>query len=148
MIGDFFERFQLLERSARPDGLGGTVESWRDGPDFLGGVAARPGSEARVGGHQALRVASVLVHEPGVCLRQDQRVRRVSDGAVFRVCGDSEDMKTPGRAEVGFAQVGVEAVVYATASSEDNPEGYRRSVASTADRQGWPKSERMKLAHE
>ena len=113
MLTDFLEPFLRMRRALIPDGMGGSAQRWEDGDPFLGGVTFVPGGEVEVAGLTALRVVPVLVHEPGVTLWQDERVRRLSDGAVFRVAGCSDDMRTPGRAGVGFAQVRVEEVVCA-----------------------------------
>ena len=111
MLGDYFEPFCRVVKTSTLNGLGGTVETWADGETFQGGVTYVPGAEITVAGHKALRTVPVLLHEPGVDLRQDEHVRRISDGAIFRLVGNSNDMRTPACASVQFAQVPVERVV-------------------------------------
>lgn len=113
MLADFFEPFALVRKTSRPNGLGGTVDTWEDIGLFQGGVTSVQGAEITVAGHQALRTVPVLVHEAGADLKQDALVRRASDGAFFRVTGNSCDMRTPSVAAVRFAQVPVERVVMA-----------------------------------
>lgn len=114
MLTDYFEPFALLERAQSPDGLGGTEAVWRESLTFQGGVTFVPGSETAIAGLRALRTIPVLAHEYDVTLRQDDLIRRLSDGAMFRVAGCSADMKTPACADLRFAQVPVERVVPAT----------------------------------
>ena len=110
MLTDFFEPFQRLKRTLAPDGLGGATERWEEGETFRGGVTFVPGGEVSVAGLSALRALPVLVHEPGLTLSLNDRVRRLSDGEVFRVAGDSGDMRTPGIAAVQLAQVTIEVI--------------------------------------
>lgn len=111
MLTDYFEPFALLERTQTPDSLGGTTAKWRDSLIFEGGVTFVPGAETTVAGLRALRTVPVLAHDFDVTLRQDDVVRRLSDGAVFRVAGHSADMRTPACADLRFAQVPVERLV-------------------------------------
>lgn len=114
MLSDFFEPFCRVKRTSTPNGLGGTVETWENGETFRGGVTHVPGAEISVAGHQALRTVPVLVHEVTVELKQDEYVRRLSDGAVYRVAGNSGDMRAPAVASMQFAQVPVERTEVAT----------------------------------
>ena len=114
MLSDFFEPFCRVKRVSTPNGLGGTVDAWQDGESFQGGVTYVPGGEISIAEHRALRTVPVLAHETTVELKQDEYVRRLSDGAVFRVAGNSDDMRTPAQASVAFAQISVERLVYAT----------------------------------
>lgn len=114
MLSDFLEPFCRVKRSSAPNGLGGSVETWEDGEIFRGGVTHVSGAEISVAGHQALRAVPVLAHETTVELKQDEYVRRLSDGAVFRVAGNSADMRAPAVASMQFAQVPVERTVMAT----------------------------------
>lgn len=110
MLTDYFEPFALLERDQTPDGLGGTRTVWREGVRFSGGVTFVPGAETTIAGLRALRTIPVLAHDYDVTLRQGDAVRRLSDGAVFRVAGNSGDMRAPACADLRFAQVPVESV--------------------------------------
>ena len=113
MLSDYFEPFALMEREQTPDGLGGTEAVWHDSLIFEGGVTFVPGGETDIAGLRALRTIPVLAHEFDVTLRQGDVVRRVSDGAVYRVAGQSSDMRTPAFADLRFAQVPVERLVTA-----------------------------------
>lgn len=111
MLTDFFEPFALMERELALDGLGGSVLRWHDSLIFMAGVTFVPGEELTIAGLRALRTVPVLAHDFDVTLRQGDCVRRVSDGAAYRVAGNSADMKTPACADLRFAQVPVERMV-------------------------------------
>ena len=53
----------------------------------------------------------MLLHEFDVTLSPGDRFRRKKDGAIYRVCGRSDNMRTPAFSGLRFAQVPVERVV-------------------------------------
>ena len=111
MLTDYFEPFMLLERSAEPDGLGGETVTWKPVTDFKGAVTHTCGEENSVGGRAALRQTPMLLHETDVTLAQGDYVRRERDGAIYRVCGGSDGMRTPAFSGLQFAQAAVERLV-------------------------------------
>lgn len=113
MLQDYFEDFILLERTRTDDELGGTSVAWAEGITFRGGVTQVVGKEIDPAGLMALKTVPMLLHEWDVTLRQDDRVRRISDGAEFRIIGQSSDMRTPAISGTAFCQVPVERLVTA-----------------------------------
>lgn len=113
MLADHFEDFVLLEPTRQEDGMGGAAESWTDSMRFRGGITAVPGSETSVAGLSALRTSPALLHDWDVTLIQGDRIRRLRDGAEYRVTGQSDDMRTPVIASFAFCQVPVERLVTA-----------------------------------
>ena len=111
MLTDHFEPFTLLERIASPDGLGGECVRLEPVTDFRGALTHTCGEEISVGGRAALRQTPMLLHETDVTLVQGDYVRRERDGAVYRVCGGSDGMRTPAFSGLQFAQAAVERLV-------------------------------------
>lgn len=113
MLQDYFEDFVLLERTQSADVLGGTDAAWMEGLAFRGGVTQVVGKEIDPAGLLALKTVPMLLHEWDVTLHQDDRIRRVSDGAEFRIIGHSGDMRTPAISGMAYCQVPVERLVTA-----------------------------------
>lgn len=111
MLNEYFEPFALLQRTVTDDHAGGRAESWRAELDFRGALTHEAGSEVTVGGRLTLRSQPVLLHEFDVTLTHGDRVQRLRDGSVWRVTGQSGDMRTPAFSGLQFAQVGVERLV-------------------------------------
>lgn len=111
MITDFYEDFILLGRMDASDGLGGVSADWSEDTGFRGGIAMQPGCEVTSGGLNRYADRPVLVHESGISLNVNDCVRRVSDGARFRVMSCSDAMRTPACAALAYAQVTVERLV-------------------------------------
>lgn len=113
MLQDYFEDFVLLEPTQTADDLGGTTVTWVDGTPFRGGVTQVVGKEIDPAGLLALKTVPMLLHEWDVTLSQGDCIRRVRDGAVYRVMGQSDDMRTPLVSGMAFCQVPVERLVTA-----------------------------------
>lgn len=113
MLQDYFEDFVLLERTQTTNDLGATFAEWKDGTAFRGGITQVVGKEMSPAGLLALKTVPMLLHEWDITLAQDDRVRRVRDGAEFRVAGRSGDMRTPALSSLAFCQVPVERLVSA-----------------------------------
>lgn len=113
MLSDFLEPFVRLVRQDTADGVGGVACAWTEGERFQAGVTAAAGTMNAPGELPTLRTTAMLVHQPGMVLTPDERIRRLRDGATFRVIGHSADMETPPCATVRFAQVPVERLVTA-----------------------------------
>ena len=113
MLQDYFEDFIMLVRNQAADDMGGTDESWQEGVTFRGGVTQVVGKEADISGLMALKTVPMLLHEWDVTLVQGDRIRRVRDGAEFRITGNSSDMRTPPAASTTYCQVPVERLVTA-----------------------------------
>lgn len=113
MLQDHFEDFILLECTQADNGLGGADVSYTEGFAFRGGVTQVIGKEVDPCGLLALKTVPMLLHEWDVTLRQGDRIRRLRDGAEFRVVGNSGDMRTPPMVGFAFCQVPVERLVTA-----------------------------------
>lgn len=111
MLTDYFEPFVLLERTAAPDGMGGEQVTFQPVMDFRGGLTHEAGETISVGGRLTLRSQLMLLHEFDVTLSPGDHVRRLKDDTVYRVSGQSGDMRTPAFSGLSFAQVPVERLV-------------------------------------
>lgn len=104
------EAFALLRREETDDGAGGTAVRYGEECVFRAGVTAAGGALESFAGGAALKTRTALLHDRSVRLRPRMLVKRLRDGAVYRVTGDSADMETPARMRPAFAQVPVELV--------------------------------------
>ena len=113
MLRDYFEDFILLEHTCTEDDLGSVSVTWQEGVAFRGGLTHMVGKEVDPCGLMALKTTPMLLHEYDVTLAQGDVIRRVSDGAHFRVAGHSGNMRTPPHAGLAYCQVPVERLVTA-----------------------------------
>lgn len=109
-LSDFFEPFVMQVQDSRPDGLGG-IEWWtEDGDTFQAGISTMSSTEAKIAEQNGMKTIYTIVAPESVTLRQDDRVKRVKDGRLYRITSDSADMTTPAPASVRYAQVTAEVV--------------------------------------
>ena len=111
MIQRWFEPFTLLEKTAVPAGMGGESITYTPSLDFQGALTFTAGDEISMAGQAVLREGMALLHEFDVTLAPGDHVRREKDGAVYRVQGRSEDLRSPAFSGLQFAQVPVERLV-------------------------------------
>jgi len=111
MIEKWFEPFLLLERKDSSDGMGGRIPAFTDALTFQGVLTYTAGQEVGAAGQQLLAEQPALLHEFDVTLSPGDHIRRVKDGAVYRVAGRSDAQKAPAFSGLRFAQVPVERVV-------------------------------------
>lgn len=111
MIERWFEAFTLLEKHAAPDGLGGESVTFGPYAAFRGVLTLIPGSVFPMGGQPVLQENPVLLHDFDVTLQPGDYVRREQNGAVYRVQGRSDLMRSPAWSGLNFAQAAVERVV-------------------------------------
>lgn len=108
LIDDFKVPCTLLEKRSVPDGEGGRVVSWVDGMSFEAAIVHNTTIQARVAEMEGMASTFTVTTEKGMGLDFHDVFRRETDGDVFRVTSDSQDVKTPDRASFQFAQVTAE----------------------------------------
>lgn len=110
MITDFFEEFILQDWISEPDPAGGFKWVNKDGVHFYAGIATDSSREARIAYQQGMKVMYTIVFQDILPLEHSDLVKRVSNGKLYRITSDPDDMKTPMVAEVQYMQVSAEVV--------------------------------------
>ena len=108
LIDDFKTRCVLLDKTRTPDGEGGWVTEWTEGAEFEAAIDASNSIEARVAEKQGVTSLYTVTVSKNAMLEYHDVFRRLSDGKVFRVTSDADDIQTPARASFQFAQVTAE----------------------------------------
>lgn len=108
LLFESMEPCVFLERTRRPDGSGGYINTWTDGAEFRAAIAFDNSMEARIGTQSGVTSVYTVTTDTAVRLEYHDAFRRVSDGKVFRVTSDGEDKKTPAAASFRVMQVTAE----------------------------------------
>lgn len=111
MIQRWFEPFTLLEKAAVRDGLGGEHSGFLPCLAFQGVLSLASGVQSTMAEQPVSEESPVLLHEFDVTLVPGDHIRRDKDGAVYRVCDRSDNLRAPAFSGLQFAQVPVERVV-------------------------------------
>lgn len=106
-----FESFmvpcQLVEKTRVPDGEGGWITAWADGPEFNAAIVLDSTIEARTAEAEGVTGVYTVTVPKNVSLEFHDAFRRLSDGQVFRVTKVNDS--TPDVATFEFNQVQAES---------------------------------------
>lgn len=116
-LEDFFEDFIMQNWQSEPDGFGGIVWTLSDGAPFRAGIATMSSTEAQLAYQAGTKTVYRIAHRKTLELEQDDRVKRVKDGRIYRITSNSTDMTTPAPAFEAFSWVSAEMVVNANDKS-------------------------------
>jgi len=108
LLQESMEPCQLIEKKRVPDGEGGFIVSWTDGAEFNAAVVCDNSMQARTAEKQGVTSLYTVTCDPNAKLEYHDVFRRLSDGKIFRVTSDGDDVRTPPRATFQFSQVTAE----------------------------------------
>ena len=108
LLQDYMEKCQLIEKTRVSDGEGGWITTWQDGAQFNAAVVCDTSMQARIAEKQGVTSLYTVTCEPNAKLEYHDVFRRLSDGKIFRVTTDGDDVQTPPVASFQFSQVTAE----------------------------------------
>lgn len=95
----------LLEKRTESDGEGGFTTTWADGAGFQAAIVRNSTAEVRIAEQNGFSNVYTVTVGVNVPLEFHDVFRRDSDGQVFRVTSNADDMRTPKVASFKFQQV-------------------------------------------
>lgn len=104
LLDEAMEEFVVLNKSVVSDGYGGTVTEWSDGTTLVGAIVFNGSTQMQIAQAMGVTASYTLTVRKGVVLDYHDVLRRVSDGKIFRLTSDSDDMKTPQSAGLDMRQ--------------------------------------------
>lgn len=110
MLSDFFIPFNLQSRTPAPDGFGDVIWTYADAVPFMAGISTNSSDEAQIAYRNGLKTIYTIVLRKNLTLRQEDVVKRVTDGKLFRITSNAVDMATPAKANESYWQVTAEVI--------------------------------------
>jgi len=107
LIDAFKESCVLMEKSRVPDGEGGWIPSWSEGPQFEAAIVLDSSMNARIAEAEGVTALYTVTTDRNVEMEFHDAFRRESDGQVFRITKVNDP--TPGVATFQFNQYQAEA---------------------------------------
>lgn len=98
----------LLDKHRESDGEGGFITNWIESVEFQAAITFDTSMESRIGEKQGVKSRYTITTNKGAKLEYHDVIRRLSDGKVFRVTSDGDDVQTPERASFQVLQVEAE----------------------------------------
>lgn len=101
----FTKKFCFQTRSYEPDGVGGFVSGWTDGPEFEAVERHDTTVEAQVAEQANTASTYTLLVNTGVPLAFPDYIKRVSDGQTFQITSTEDEAKAPPESGMGLRAV-------------------------------------------
>lgn len=108
LIDEAMTSCTMVDKVTASDGEGGTITTWKDGATFKAAITFDSSMEARAAEKQGVTSLYTVTMPKNVMLNYHDVFRRESDGKVFRVTSDGDDIVTPDRASFQIRQVTAE----------------------------------------
>ena len=108
LIDEAMTTVVLMEKTRQPDGEGGFIVNWIDGVVFEAAITFDTSMESRIAERQGVTSRYTVTTNKNAKLEFHDVIRRLSDGKVFRISSDGDDVQTPDRATFQFLQVTAE----------------------------------------
>ena len=105
VMQSFTKKYRFQTRSYEPDGVGGFVSGWQDGPEFEAVERHDTTVEAQVAEQADTASTYTLLVNTGVPLAFPDYIRRVSDGQTFQVTSTADEGKAPPESGMGLRAV-------------------------------------------
>jgi len=109
-LEDFYEPFNLQDWRNVPDGFGGAKWEWSDGIEFMAGIIFDGSTEARIAEAQGVKNRFTIMTSPTMNIEFEDVIRRVKNGAYYRITGDPVEDMPPEQANTQFKRVSAEKV--------------------------------------
>jgi len=104
LLQESFEDFTILDKSTVRDGYGGVITTWIDGATIQGAAVFNSSAQAMIAQQLGVTSLYTFVVRKNTLLDHLTVLRRESDGKIFRITSDSDDMKTPASATLDMRQ--------------------------------------------
>lgn len=105
VMQSFTKKYRFQTRSYEPDGVGGFVSGWTDGPEFEAVERHDTTVEAQVAEQAATASTYTLLVNTGVPLTFPDYIKRVSDGQTFQVTSAADEGSAPKESGMGLRAV-------------------------------------------
>ncbi len=108
LIDVYSEDVGWMVKTKVKDGAGGYIVSWQEGERFSGALTRNTALEARIAEKQALETVFTMTVDQIVPLEYNDVIKRLSDGKIFRITTDADDMKAPYTSKLNIKQATAE----------------------------------------
>lgn len=108
LIDNFSERFAFMNKARVPDGEGGYSVKWTEGAEFNAAMPLDTSLAARVAEAEGVTNVYTITVSKDIQLEFHDVIKRLSDGAYFRITSDGTDKKTPASATLNMRQASAE----------------------------------------
>lgn len=103
LIDENMTECAFMEKSKVSDGEGGTITTWTEGNHFMGAIVMQASSLASIADAIKETRSYTIIVKKDVSLEYGNAIKRLSDGATFRIMSETADQKTPNSSSLDIA---------------------------------------------
>ena len=104
LLNDAMTSCVFLNKTKKPDGEGGFINSWSEGAEFKAAITFDTSIEGRIAEKQGVTSLYTVTTYEGIILEYHDVFKRLSDGKIFRVNSDGDDKISPASASFKVSQ--------------------------------------------
>lgn len=108
LVDNFKTPCVMMEKHSTSDGEGGFTTSWEEGSEFDAAIVRNTTATVRIAEQQGFTNVYTVTTSKNARLNFYDVFKRLSDGQVFRVTSNADDVQTPDVATFSFWQVNAE----------------------------------------
>lgn len=108
LLDDAFENFVILNKVTSSDGYGGIDTTWTEGAVIQGAIVYDGSTQMKIAQAMGVTSAYTLTVRKGLEFDYHDVIRRQSDGKIFRITSNSDELKTPKNAGLNMLQYSAE----------------------------------------
>lgn len=108
LLSQAYEDVVMLEKERVSDGEGGFITEWTEGVQFQAAITFDNSIQGRIAEKQGVTSRYTITTNKSAKLEFHDVIRRLSDGKIFRITSDGDDVQTPKSASFQFLQVTAE----------------------------------------
>lgn len=108
LIDAFKEPCVLLNEIRRPDGEGGFITTYEDGVEIECAIVNNTSTLALIAEKQGVTSSYTVTTQKNVVLKYPDVIRRLSDGQLFRITSNGNDVLSPSVSTLDISQATAE----------------------------------------
>lgn len=108
LIESMMEPCVMMDKVSTADGMGGFAYTWVEGAEFSATIIKQSSPEVMAAEMNGANEQFTIVVFGNVTLEYHDVIKRLSDGATFRVLGYTRDTKPPKESTYQYAKVSAE----------------------------------------
>lgn len=110
LLDERMETFCRLDKTSVPDGYGGTITVYTEGAEFPAVATKLQSAEMEIAYQRGEKELYAIYCKPSVGLEQNDRLKRMKDGKVFRVTAAPDPFQTIAASAIGLSRTTMEVI--------------------------------------
>jgi head-tail adaptor len=98
----------MMDRVTTPDGYGGYIKTWNEGAPIQAAIVENNSMESIAAQHAGVTSIYTITTKRAINLQYHDVLKRLSDGKIFRITSDGDDVFTPRTASLDMRNVTAE----------------------------------------